>query len=480
MKRKRIIVTDGIYHLMSRCCLGEHLLEDGEKEMFIRMMRRQAAFCGVDLLAYSIMSNHFHILARVRHEKPQTDVELLSRYRAFHEGCRISPYSMTPDGLEKMLERNDEIAQHARDALLARMGDVSVFMRELKQRFSIWYNHQNGNRGTLWIDRFKSLVVEPSLHAMATVAADQAMSLHCHLEGGQRDRRIAFAKGRQAIQFLHQWQGQILQWQNGIERQRVSIFRCGAHGGDGVRQRPTQLRHALRSHGQAGRASMAAETFDQVCIGGNRRAQVNAGHRARRATRQPIRSLRQQQRRAPVLLGQAVGDDTKHAGVPVRIQQNQHLPIQQRRLARQHLLRGRFHLIAQQLAFVVQPFQLSSQDARRGRIYLPMSDLQKFNVKAHELINYKLATKSSDFDDRFQALMAFQSQRAHALYDEAMQLLPTADVRSQKPGLMMASIYRTLLSEIEKSKFPVLHERVRLTPLRKLWLAWKVQALGKI
>ncbi|HOZ66659.1 MAG TPA: squalene synthase HpnD, partial [Burkholderiaceae bacterium] len=49
-----------------------------------------------------------------------------------------------------------------------------------------------------------------------------------------------------------------------------------------------------------------------------------------------------------------------------------------------------------------------------------------------------------------------------------------------KPGLMMASIYRTLLSEIEKSKFPVMHERVRLTPLRKFWLAWKVQALGKI
>ena len=173
MKRKRIVVQnrDGVYHLMSRCCLGEHLLEDGEKDMFIGMMRRQAAFCGVDILAYSIMSNHFHILARVRHEKPQTDGELLSRYRAFHEGCRISPYSITPDGLEKMLERNDEIAQHARDALLARMGDVSVFMRELKQRFTIWYNHQNGNRGTLWMERFKSLVVEPSLQAMATVAA---------------------------------------------------------------------------------------------------------------------------------------------------------------------------------------------------------------------------------------------------------------------------------------------------------------------
>ncbi len=173
MKKKRMVVQnrDGVYHLMSRCCLGEHLLEDGEKEMFIRMMGKQAAFCGVDVLAYSIMSNHFHILARVRHEKPQTDEEILRRFRLLHEGGRLSPYSMTPDALEKALERNDEAAQRVREAMLARMGDVSVFMRELKQRFTIWYNHQNGNRGTLWMERFKSLVVEPSLHAMATVAA---------------------------------------------------------------------------------------------------------------------------------------------------------------------------------------------------------------------------------------------------------------------------------------------------------------------
>ena len=58
-----------------------------------------------------------------------------------------------------------------RDALQGSIGDVSVFMRDLKQRFTIWYNHQNGNRGTLWMERFKSLVVEPSLQAMATVAA---------------------------------------------------------------------------------------------------------------------------------------------------------------------------------------------------------------------------------------------------------------------------------------------------------------------
>jgi phytoene synthase len=75
--------------------------------------------------------------------------------------------------------------------------------------------------------------------------------------------------------------------------------------------------------------------------------------------------------------------------------------------------------------------------------------------------------------------MRFQAQRAHTLYDEALALLPEIDRRSQKPGLMMASIYRTLLREIERDGFLVLDRRTSLTPLRKLWLAWKVQALGR-
>ena len=112
------------------------------------------------------------------------------------------------------------------------------------------------------------------------------------------------------------------------------------------------------------------------------------------------------------------------------------------------------------------------EDAQRGRVYLPVNELQRFDVKAHEILKRVPS-------ERFQALMAFQAQRAHALYDEAFALLPEADHRSQKPGLMMASIYRSLLREIEAQGFPVLERRVRLTPLRKLWLAWKVQALGR-
>ena len=103
---------------------------------------------------------------------------------------------------------------------------------------------------------------------------------------------------------------------------------------------------------------------------------------------------------------------------------------------------------------------------------LPVNELQRFDVKAHEVLNRVPS-------ERFLALMRFQAERAHALYDEALSLLPAADWRAQKPGLMMASIYRTLLREIEARQFPVLRERVALTPLRKFWLAWKMQALGR-
>ena len=113
------------------------------------------------------------------------------------------------------------------------------------------------------------------------------------------------------------------------------------------------------------------------------------------------------------------------------------------------------------------------EDAGRGRIYLPVSELQQFNVKAHEILK-------RTYSDRFTALMQFQARRAQGLYDEALALLPAVDRRAQKPGLMMASIYRALLREIERDNFQVLHQRISLTPLRKLWLAWKVQALGRM
>jgi phytoene synthase len=106
------------------------------------------------------------------------------------------------------------------------------------------------------------------------------------------------------------------------------------------------------------------------------------------------------------------------------------------------------------------------EDARKGRIYLPVNELQQFNVTAADVLNAR-------HSEKFEALMKFQADRAHAVYAEAFALLPAQDRRAQRPGLMMAAIYRTLLGEIERDGFHVLNQRISLTPLRKLWLAWK-------
>ena len=119
--------------------------------------------------------------------------------------------------------------------------------------------------------------------------------------------------------------------------------------------------------------------------------------------------------------------------------------------------------LAMQLTNIIRDV---GDDARRGRIYLPISELKQFDVKAHEILN-------RGYSERFTALMKFQAERAHRTYDEAFALLPAADHAAQKPGLMMANIYRTLLREIEAGGFQVLHQRTSLTPLRKLWIAMR-------
>ena len=129
--------------------------------------------------------------------------------------------------------------------------------------------------------------------------------------------------------------------------------------------------------------------------------------------------------------------------------------------------------LAMQLTNIIRDV---GDDARRGRIYLPVSELQRFDVKANELL---LRTAPHGYSDRFNALMRFQAARAHQTYDEAMALLPEVDRLAQKPGLMMANIYRSLLREIEAGGFQVLHQRTSLTPLRKLWIAVRTHWQGR-
>ncbi|TMG97560.1 MAG: presqualene diphosphate synthase HpnD [Betaproteobacteria bacterium] len=106
------------------------------------------------------------------------------------------------------------------------------------------------------------------------------------------------------------------------------------------------------------------------------------------------------------------------------------------------------------------------EDARRGRIYLPQDDLARFEVAPSSLLGGKGS-------DAFRRLMAFEAVRTRAWYARALAKLDPRDRRSQRAGLIMAAIYRTLLDEIAHDGFNVLDRRTSLTPLRKLWIAWK-------
>ena len=110
-------------------------------------------------------------------------------------------------------------------------------------------------------------------------------------------------------------------------------------------------------------------------------------------------------------------------------------------------------------------------DARRGRIYLPVDEMQRFEVKASDVL-------AARYVEGFVPLMRYQAERARATYQEALALLPAVDRKAQRPGLMMGAIYSALLAEIEHENFQVLHQRIALTPLRKLWLAWRTWVRG--
>ena len=111
------------------------------------------------------------------------------------------------------------------------------------------------------------------------------------------------------------------------------------------------------------------------------------------------------------------------------------------------------------------------EDARRGRVYLPMDELKRFEVPVADILNAR-------HSDNFRKLMEFQIERAEQFYAQAMSMLPAVDRKTQRPGLVMAAIYRTLLEEIKNDGCLVLNQRTSLTPIRKLWIAWRTWIKG--
>ena len=165
------------YHVMSRTCGGEIFFDDVEKEALRRVIWRMAEFCGVKVVTYCIMGNHFHLLAEMPHretwlqrfEGPQGEAKLLEHLRILYSQTYVG---LLRDEIADLRKRGLEVlVQQKLEAIKKRFCDLSLFVKEVKERFSRWFNKRRGRRGTLWMDRFKSVLVEGKGEALRTMAA---------------------------------------------------------------------------------------------------------------------------------------------------------------------------------------------------------------------------------------------------------------------------------------------------------------------
>ncbi|MCC5839443.1 MAG: transposase [Opitutales bacterium] len=174
-RRARVLARPGraaVYHVVSRTCGQEFLLGAVEKERMRDLIGRVAAFCGVELLTFCILDNHFHLLVEVPGAVGELDDAELIRRAGFLYGGKVRPgQPLTLSMVKGALAEGGATRVYMRDLLLRRMGSLPMFVKVLKQRFSIGYNRLNERKGTLWEGPFRSVLVENSREALALVGA---------------------------------------------------------------------------------------------------------------------------------------------------------------------------------------------------------------------------------------------------------------------------------------------------------------------
>src|SRR4030095_3122434 len=159
------------YHCVSRIVDRAYKLGELEKEVFLRILRQYEAFCGVRVITYCIMSNHFHVLVEVP-KRPgllPSDQELFAKLEALYSCHGLAAVRQNWDQLAAL--KDPDPLSALRESFFTRMWDLSEFMKSVKQRFSQWYNGQNKRRGTLWEERFRSVLLEGTSQALMPVAA---------------------------------------------------------------------------------------------------------------------------------------------------------------------------------------------------------------------------------------------------------------------------------------------------------------------
>ncbi len=172
MRRARAFPVEGLhvgfFHCLSRVVDRRFVMGDPEKEVFRKILRQCEIFYGIRVLTYCIMSNHFHVLVEVAEPKALTEDGVLSRVAALYPEKFVIGLRRELDGFRQ--SGLPDLAQKRLDSFTGRMWNLSNFMKSLKQRFSIFYNRNNNRAGTLWEERFRSIIVEGEESALLTMA----------------------------------------------------------------------------------------------------------------------------------------------------------------------------------------------------------------------------------------------------------------------------------------------------------------------
>ena len=251
MARIKVAGRGAVYHCISRVVGGQRLLGPREKEKLRTMLWQQAAFSGLEVITYCLMANHIHLLVRVPAEVSASDGELVARAVTFYG--KKSLYAQT---LEQAFEPQGALPEDLREGLRERMGDVSVFMKELKQRFSKWFNKDRNRFGTLWAERFKSVLVEDQPGVVQTVAAYVDLNpVRAGLVKDPKDYRwCGYAEAvagsevaRQGLVSFHRSK----EWSEvGTEYRKVLLVTSGTAGRSGkVVLDPEEIRRELKREG---------------------------------------------------------------------------------------------------------------------------------------------------------------------------------------------------------------------------------------
>lgn len=256
MRRPRLKLDsskeDAYYHCISRTVGAEWLLEADEKEILRKQMWTIAEYCGVEVITYALMSNHYHVLVKVPQRRPVSDEELIRLYCKLNSGLTLQQERRL-GVIKKAMEQDEEAAQKWRERQLRQMFDVSQFNKLLKMRFSIWYNKKHKRIGTLWAERFKSVLVENG-QALKTIAA--YIDLNC-VRGGivddPKDYRFcgygeAIAGGkcaRAGVALVHSGG-----WEAAAQAHRCLMFgSLGAVRENRMRPRPELLEQVIKDQG---------------------------------------------------------------------------------------------------------------------------------------------------------------------------------------------------------------------------------------